>query len=127
MDLENAFELYDKHVILESLARKGVRGQILKWTRDFLSDRRARTTYHGFLSSQMQFEKGTPQGSSLSPLLFNLAMERLLEFPANSNVHLIAFADDLTIVITGVNSVEEANTVLDYISSNCRKIWSRRF
>ena len=119
LDLEKAFELCNKEVILESLAKKGIKGRLLKWVKDFLSNRKARTTYQGHISSLQQFEQGTPQGSALSPLLFNLAMERLLEVPRGAKVHMVAYADDLTIVVVGDDSMDEVKRVLKAIDEQC--------
>ena len=119
LDLEKAFELCNKEVILESLVRKGVKGQILKWVKDFLQQRKARTQYQGHLSSVAEFQQRTPMGSALSPLLFNLVMERLLEVPHGDNVHLVSFADDLTIVVIGETCVEDARQLLTIIDDKC--------
>ena len=40
---------------------------------------------------------GTPQGSSLSPLLFNMVINRLLQLDQGSKVQMTAYADDLAI------------------------------
>ena len=40
---------------------------------------------------------GTPQGSSLSPTLFNMVINRLLQLDLGSKVQMIAYADDLAI------------------------------
>ena len=100
IDLEKAFEMCDPTVILESLAIKGVKGKLLLWVKDFLSNRNAQTIYQGVLSSVRAFERGTPQGSSLSPLLFNVVMERLLNLPSGTNTLACSIADDLTIIVT---------------------------
>ena len=122
LDLEKAFELCSKEVIVETLARKGIKGNILKWVNDFMSHRKSRTSYQGHLSATMEFQQGTPMGSLLSPLLFNLLMERLLDFPHGPNVFIVSFADDLTIITIGDNSIEDARTTLVIIGDRCAEL-----
>ena len=49
-------------------------------------------------------------------------MERLLEVPRGANVHMVAYADDLTIVVVGANSLEEAKQVLGDIEVKCTEL-----
>lgn len=65
-----AFELANSSVILSLLARKGVRGWLLIWVRDFLSGRMARVAFQGQHFQSHHHENGTPQVGILSPLLF---------------------------------------------------------
>ena len=58
-------------------------------------------------------------GSALSPLLFNLVMERLLEVAHGDSVHLVSFADDLTIVVVGERCMEDATQLLLKIDEKC--------
>ena len=78
IDLEKAFELANREVILEKLVKKGVRGQLLAWVSDYLSDRRARVKFQGSYSDYDEYENGTPQGGVLSPFLFNLIMDDIV-------------------------------------------------
>ena len=122
IDLEKAFELCSPEVVLDSLCKKGIKGSLLKWVKDFLHGRSSQTLYHGYLSSMRTLERGTPQGSSLSPLLFNLVMERLLDVPHGANVHLFSFADDLTVVAVGESSLEEAERTIALIEDRCDEL-----
>ena len=122
LDLEKAFELCNKDVMLEALVNKGIKGHILKWVKDFLSHRKSHTTYQGHSSSVVEFQQGTPMGSSLSPLLFNLVMERLLDYPHGPNIHAICFADDLTIIAIGENSIDEATATLQVLENRCAEL-----
>ena len=67
LDLEKAFELADDMVILSRLAKKGVRGQLLRWTQDFLTARKARVRFQGHTCEAHQHKHGTPRGSVISP------------------------------------------------------------
>ena len=97
LDLEKAFELVLKEVLLESAALLGIRGRLLLWLDDYLTNRTETVHFQGKASKVNHMSNGTPQGSSLSPLLFNMVINRLLQLDLGSKVQMIAYADDLAI------------------------------
>lgn len=119
IDLEKAFELVDPTVILSLLAKNGVKGTLLNWTRDFLRNREARVIFQGRKSSYHRHHLGTPQGSVLSPFLFNILVEALLELPLSQGSHLLAYADYLTLVATRGDRAQRDITLL---YSRCREL-----
>ena len=78
LDFEKAFELANPAAILLSLVRKGIKRHILAWNKSCLTNRQARVKFQGTFSTYKDLENGTPQGGILSPYLFNLLMENLL-------------------------------------------------
>ena len=122
LDLEKAFELANGSVILSLLAAKGVKGHLLGWVQDFLTGRRARVKFQGRSSSQHLHEHGTPQGSVLSPFLFNVLVEDLLTLPLPRSSSLIVYADDITLVCTGGNNRADAQRCLSMLDAKCREL-----
>ena len=106
IDYMKAFELANSSVILSILCEeKGVVGNLLGWLQDFLSDRSGYTTILGQKSDVMPLHQGTPQGSVLSPFLFNILMDKLirtiysqLPVSARSKVTILSYADDIVLV-----------------------------
>ena len=97
LDLEKAFELANPSAILNSLANRNVKGKLLSWIKEFLTERKANLKYQGAISETMPFENGTPQGSIISPTLFNYLIEEILELELPRNVKIQAYADDIVI------------------------------
>ena len=97
LDLEKAFELVSKEVLLESAALLGIRGRLLSWLDDYLTSRTGAVHFQGKTSKVNHLSNGTPQGSSLSPVLFNMVIHRLLQLDLGSNVQMTAYADDLAV------------------------------
>ena len=67
------------------------------WLDDYLTNRTGTVQFQGKKSKVNHLTNGTSQGSSLSPTLFNMAINQLLQLNLGSKVEIIAFADDLTI------------------------------
>ena len=84
-------------MLLESAALLGIRGQLLVWLDDYLTNRTGTVQFQGNNSKINHLTNGTPQGSSLSPTLFNMVINRLLQLDLGSKVQMIAYADDFAI------------------------------
>ena len=97
IDLKRAFELVSKEVILAELSTAGVTGAMLSWMSDFLFNRMAKVRFQGTITDEKCFENGTPQGSSLSPTIFNYAMNVFLRLQLPEGVRIMSYADDLVI------------------------------
>ena len=106
IDYEKAFELADPTSILHLLSvDKGIKGHLLGWLRDFLTDRKGYTRLQGEESEIFPLYQGTPQGSVLSPYLFNILMDKVLTVldaamgkQRSPKLSVIAYADDLVLI-----------------------------
>ncbi len=69
--------------------------------KNFLTGRGIRTKVNNNLSEEREISKGVPQGSVLSPLLFNVMLE---DFPIpEDGCETSLFADDIAIYSTAKN------------------------
>ena len=117
IDLQKAFELVNKDVLLSELITAGLQGNLLAWISDFLSDRRAKVRFQNCHSDTQSFENGTPQGSSLSPTLFNYAMNIFLRLQLPEGVRILAYADDLVIYcVDRQNILQRLQSALDIMT-----------
>lgn len=78
LDLEKAFERASPEAILSTLANKGIEGRLLGWLGDFFRDREALVRFQGHSSTPHKHINGTPQGSIISPTLYNTLMDTLM-------------------------------------------------
>lgn len=101
LDIEKTFELASLISILAALANKGVSGSLLRLIRDFLDKRSAGVRFQGHTSPSAEMETGTPQGSILSILLFNILVEGIVDTPTAPNVKILSYTDDITVIATG--------------------------
>lgn len=127
LDLKGAFDHVTHDSILRNLRDTGCGERTFKYVRDFLSNRTAKIKIGDEKSQPIALgDRGTPQGSVLSPLLFNLA---LLPLPALlqgiEGIDHALYADDITVWTSRAGSeswMEEtlqraAETVHDYAKS----------
>ena len=70
LDLSKAFDTIDHKIIINKLSYYGVRGIILSWFNDYLSNRKQYVNFRSNNSSKSDITCGVSQGSILGPLLF---------------------------------------------------------
>ena len=103
-DLERAFDMTWRYGIVEKVYRMGLRGNLPKFIQSFLTDRRFKVRVGDTLSTKRTLENGVPQGSTLSVLLFAIAVNDIAnDIPAPINKCL--YVDDLVIYISGATKV----------------------
>ena len=111
VDLEKAFDTVHHDILCEKLKFYGLRGNINKLIKSYLSDRKQFVSINGFDSDVKEVTCGVPQGSSLGPLLFLLYINDLrLCLSETSCGH---FADDTFIVFNG-KKTKSIETVINF-------------
>jgi hypothetical protein len=96
LDIKSAFDSAWQPAILSGLLRKGCPLYLVKLMRSFLSNRRANLSSLG-ATLQMDLELGCPQGSVLSPFLWNVLIDQVLGNTYPFPCLVIAYADDIVL------------------------------
>ena len=91
LDMEKAFDKVDIKVLLGKLEKYGIRGRLLRWISDFLSDRIQTVVVDGVQSRPELVISGVPQGTVLGPLLFLVYM---IDIESRLAGTVLTFADD---------------------------------
>ena len=91
LDLKGAFDSVSHQGVLNQLECLGLSGSPLRWFEDFLKDRTYRVAVGSDFSEERTMLRGLPQGSILSPILFNLVMNTIPDI--SPSTHII-YADD---------------------------------
>ena len=98
LDMQKAFDTLHKQGILLELKKIGVTGQMYNYIQCFLKDRTYQVRIEGELSDTFTQDNGTPQGSVISPTLFNILINSLPDLQTNNpNVEVGKYADDIAI------------------------------
>ena len=107
-DLKQAFDTICHEKLILKLARTGVKGNMLHWLETFLNQRTFQVLVEDSTSQKKIMRRGIPQGSCLSPTLFNLMIS---DIPRIQGIQISEFADDIAIVVT-TDTIEAAYALL---------------
>ena len=106
VDFTKAYDTVNRDILIGKLISRGLRGNLRHFMSSFLNKRSSRVKWGNNRSSWTDCLFGVPQGSCLSPLLFNIYTSELCSLP-----NIMAFADDFAIIETGP-SYEKTTTAL---------------
>ncbi|UYV69461.1 hypothetical protein LAZ67_6003664 [Cordylochernes scorpioides] len=119
-DISKAFDTVWRPAIIQNLERLNCSESITCLVKIFLEDRTV--SYSAWTATECTSSQlGTPQGSALSPFLWNIVARTIFTLPSIIDSRLIAYADDFTLM-TQVRSrlpVSATNTFLERLTSWC--------
>ena len=119
-DISKAFDRVWHRGLIHKLNAIGIRGSLLKWFTDYLSNRKQSVVIKGKSSTYKTVSSGVPQGSVLGPTLFLIYINDIVN-DIESEVKL--FADDTSMYLQMNDGLRRTNI----LNSDIQKIliWSR--
>ena len=123
IDIQGAFDHTSPLVVRRALQRHGVSTPITQWIYNMLKCR----FIHSQLSDQSSIRKvnsGCPQGGVISPILWNLVVNELLEILISTGIWAQGYADDIVVCTIG----REIQTASELMQNALSKIenWCHR-
>jgi hypothetical protein len=101
LDIKKAFDRIDRALLLDDLFKCGIQGKVLRTLSGLLDNNVYRVIYESFLSSEYSTNYGTPQGSLLSPILWNFYFRNIAA--QRTVCDLFGFADDVAVFCEAYN------------------------
>ncbi|CAH1248760.1 STRA6 [Branchiostoma lanceolatum] len=95
LDISRAFDRVWHRGLIAKLDAIGVKGSLLRWIKDYLSDRQLKVVISGKTSSSKAINAGVPQGSILDPLLFLIFIDDITEKLTNT---AMLYTDDTSLM-----------------------------
>ena len=123
LDIKKAYDMVHKPALIQKIHKLGIRGHMAYYLYNFLSGtRRFRVRFRSLYSDTQDLENGLPQGSCLSPLLFNIFIDDLFT-DVSSQIRYSLFADDAAIWCTD----KDCDISVSRLQSGISKLesWSR--
>ena len=122
LDIEAAFNNAPVESLLHALYEMGTTRILVEWIRKVLENRRIRMEMAG-VTIEGKTEIGVPQGGILSPILWNLIMNKLLN-DRGGTVEYFCYADDIAIIARG----KVISTLVSIIREEIKQleIWARK-
>jgi len=118
LDFSKAFDMVHKPSLLKKLTTKGISGAMHNFITNFLTNRSFQLKMDQQLSDPYPLQNGTPQGSIISPLLFNIMVDDLFN-NTRKDVFTSQFADDAALWTSHSNpqtAQKKMQTQLDKIT-----------
>lgn len=127
LDVSKAFDTISHKVLMKKIHDYGFRGPFYRILQDFLTNRTQHVSLCNTSSVDVLLKAGVPQGSVLSPLLFNLYVNDLAKTVSGCDIY--QYADDTLLVSRHINLQEaisllqtNASLVIDWFDANYIKI-----
>jgi len=96
LDIAGAFDNVVPSILIEDLRNLGIPARTCKFMENLLIERRIYSVDNGILQPPLISHKGTPQGSILSPILFNIYL-RKISSTLHQDTQILQYADDIVL------------------------------
>lgn len=110
LDIQGAFDEVIPSILLQDLLVLGLPYKFRKFVENLISEREIFFVINGELIGPRWSYKGTPQGSILSPLLFNIYL-RDIHRHVNNDVNILQYADDIALFCSSKRPSDAAESL----------------
>jgi retron-type reverse transcriptase len=117
LDVKGAFDRVNKQRLLHRLIEVGIAGNIVRWVRSFLTNRRVMLVIDGRTRETHDIHAGLPQGSPATPVLFILSISAIFLWlkERHPSMRAISFVDDIGLVVR-YNDLDEGTREMESVA-----------
>ena len=113
IDIKGAYDNVWPNRLDNTLQNIGIKGNLLKFLHNFTKDRQIQIRIGSDLSKRTKTKYGLPQGTILSPILFNIL---LLDILKSFTCNYTCYADDIVIWESGQNIIDIRNKIQENLN-----------
>ena len=117
IDISKCFDSLDQRKMEEALKNIGIQQA---WFRNFLTNRKYTVRYKNEYSETRKTDTGTPQGSILSPYLYLIYTNDIVDYLKTEDSEIFIFADDIAIT-TYNKTLEQAEQIMQQVYDKMTK------
>ena len=114
LDLSKAFDCIPIHSLISKISSSNIHHNIARWLSGYLRGRMAYCSYNSVLSDPRIVHTGVPQGSVISPILFNFYVA---DAPHLSPVLTSSYADDFNDLHSSPSIAQSEQAINSHLSS----------
>ena len=108
IDFSKAFDMVQHTKLITALSQTTLRHNTVRWLSAYLRGRMASCRYNNTSSPYRHAHTGVPQGSCISPVLFNFYVST---YPSSPDLTSTSYADDFTDATSSPNIPTAASTL----------------
>ena len=116
MDFRKAFDTIQHACLIKKLPCYGIESIELEWLKDYLFNRSQTVIFDNVKSSPLHITHGVPQGSIMSPLLFNILINDISQVVDKAQI--ILYADDTAIYYAH----KDPKVIQEILGNQCNNI-----
>ncbi len=130
LDFSKAFDKVDHHILIQKTKKIGICGKVLKWIKEFLTNRTQTVIVEGVKSKPAVVISGVPQGTVLGPILFLIMINDICK---GIQSQIYSFADDTRLLRSIKSSTDshilqnDLNLIYDFAIKNNLKFNVEKF
>lgn len=133
VDLSQAFDSVNHNILWKKLKQKGVSTKFMNVIKKIYSEASACVRVNGSYTDSFRVTKSVLQGESLSPKLFTLFLDDIVNHVSESggssiyvdkfNVDMLLFADDISVLALNANDLQlKINSIKSFFDLNNLKV-----
>ena len=107
LDIKNAFDYVFKNQLIKIMKKLNLPKTAILWTSNFMQNRKINLIFDNAKSQTYDVNIGTPQGSSISAILFSIYVKNMHDIINKNNVKSLNFIDDVIVYV--VNKTTKQN------------------